>query len=302
MKEFFKQIAKFICIFIILLFVIEMIVRLIPNSYKNKLKLLENNSESVEALIFGSSHAQNGINPIYFHQKVLNMALEGQGITIDSFVLEKYVNQLTRLKYILLPIDYQTLYMFDAYGSDDRYMYYNIYYGYEPNIFSIDNYEIFHPNSIVKKIKQFVMGNCYFSDDKLGFGSSKKKSINGADETLLWQTVTNFENDTIRKNIDALERIAQIAYEKDLFLLIVSIPTHHTFFENTDSVQELFTRHEIDRIVAKSDKFMYFDYFKMPLDDDDFSDATHLNIYGAEKFSRVLANKLDSLELLNVEK
>jgi hypothetical protein len=85
-------------------------------------------------------------------------------------------------------------------------------------------------------------------------------------------------------------------------LFIISIPTHHSFYKKTDSVQESFTRCKIEKIVAKSEKNMYFDYFEMPLDDNDFSDATHLNVYGAEKFSRVLANKLDSIELLNAER
>lgn len=304
MGKFIKHIAIFLFIATFILCIVEMFVRHIPNSYKHNLEILEQNSDSVEVMILGSSHAKQGINPKCFHQKAINMALDGQGIPIDAFILERHAHKLPNLKYIILPVDYQTLYMFDAYGSNDRYMYYNVYYGYEPNVFSIENYEIFHYKSIIQKISHFVQGKIHLCDD-LGFDPIEEKSTDGAEWMLDYQTVHNpsvFSNDTIKKNIGALNRIAQFAQEKDLYLLVVTIPTHYSFYEKTDSVQESFTRYEIDKIVAKSERFMYFDYFEMPLDDSDFSDATHLNIYGAEKFSRVLANKLDSLDLLNVDK
>ena len=307
MGKFIKHIAIFLFTALSVLFIVEMFVRHIPNSYKHNLEILEQNSDSAEVVILGSSHAKQGINPKYFHQKAINMALDGQGIPIDAFILEKYADKLPNLKYIILPVDYQTLYMFDAYGSNDRYMYYNVYYGYEPNFFSIENYEIFHYKSIIQKISHYIQGKIHFCDD-LGFDPVEEKCTDGAEWMLDYQTVPNLDktsacnNDTIKKNIEALNRIAQFAQEKNLRLVIVTIPTHHSFYEKTDSTQELFTRREIDKIVAKSEKIMYFDYFEMPLDDNDFSDATHLNIYGAEKFSKVLANKLDSLELLNVKK
>ncbi len=144
MGKFIKHIAIFLFVATLFLSIVEIFVRHIPNSYKHNLEILEQNRDSAEVMILGSSHAKQGINPRCFHQKAINMALDGQGIPIDAFILERYADNLPNLKYIILPVDYQTLYMFDAYGSNDRYMYYNVYYGYEPNAFSIENYEIFH--------------------------------------------------------------------------------------------------------------------------------------------------------------
>lgn len=299
MKEFLLQIIKVFIPIIAFLPIIEIIVRSIPNSYTHKIEIIEKNCDSAEIIILGTSHSYQGINPKLLKKRAINMALPGQGITVDAFIMEQYIKKMPQIKGVVLPIDYQTLYMFDAYGSNDRYMYYKVYYNFEKELFSFDDYEIFHPFSIKMKFDSLIWGKTKYHEDELGFAIRKSISTENAKETIQWQTISNFSNDTVVKNINALHRIAKITSNHNIPLIIITLPTHKSFYTIADSTQNAFTRNEIMKIINISKKNHYLDYFQLPLEDNDFNDATHLNITGAEKFSRILAHDLDSLQIFN---
>lgn len=275
--------------------VAEIVLRYVPNSYKDKLSIIENNKDDVELLIMGSSHSNNGINPRLFPMKAINVAMGGQGITIDEFLLERYIGQMPNLKYIILPIGYPTLYMFDAVGSPDRYMYYNVYYNYEPNIFSVDNYEIFHPHSVKAKLLSLFSGDYIPFDDSLGFHGINDSIDFNAVETVSWQTVKNFSNDTVEKNVHAFSNIAKIAEENNVKLIIITMPVHKSFYELSDKAQMKFTENVIHDILAGHSNCIYWDYYAAFMDDSCYCDATHLNAIGADFFTKKLINDLDSL-------
>jgi len=79
-------------------------------SYSNKRRLLDANKEQISCLIAGSSHTYQGINPALFPIKTINIAEVNKPIQIDIEIIEKYINQLPNLKYVIIPIDYFTFY------------------------------------------------------------------------------------------------------------------------------------------------------------------------------------------------
>ena len=53
----------------------EILLENIPNDYSFKKEYLDENSDSIEILVLGSSHSYYGINPIYFHLRAFNASV-----------------------------------------------------------------------------------------------------------------------------------------------------------------------------------------------------------------------------------
>ncbi len=75
-----------------------------------KRQLFEQNKGSVQCLITGTSHTLNGINPTLMPIKTLNLAEDGKPIELDMEIIEKNLDQLPHLKYVIFPVDYFTFY------------------------------------------------------------------------------------------------------------------------------------------------------------------------------------------------
>jgi hypothetical protein len=75
-----------------------------------KRQLFEQNKGSVQCLITGTSHTLNGINPTLLPIKTLNLAEDGKPIELDMEIIEKNLDQLPQLKYVIFPVDYFTFY------------------------------------------------------------------------------------------------------------------------------------------------------------------------------------------------
>lgn len=295
MKRFFIKISIFVLFLLLIAMGIEFVVRSVPNPYKYKLSLIEKQKEDVQLLVLGASHAYNGINPIFFDKKTLNMALGGQGISIDAFLVKRYLHQMPNLEAIILPIDYQTLFMSDAFGFPDGLMHYRIYYKFEPNWFSLDNYEFFHGKSVRVKLERMLHGNKTQFADSLGFGGEVFISILGAEEAVKNLTVEDFSNNRVDKNIKALHQIAELSEKANVKLVIVSIPAHKSFCDLASQKQWLFIHSVIDGVIKQYSNSLYLNYYSTVFPDTCYLNATHLNIYGAELFSTMLSHDLDSI-------
>ena len=75
-----------------------------------KRKLFEQYKTSTQCLITGTSHTLNGINPTLLPVKALNIAEDSKAVEIDIEIIEKNLNQLPQLKYVIIPVDYITFY------------------------------------------------------------------------------------------------------------------------------------------------------------------------------------------------
>lgn len=75
-----------------------------------KRQLFEQYKGSTECLIIGTSHALMGLNPTIFPFRALNIAEEAKPAEVDIEIIEKNIDQLPHLKYVIFPIDYFTFY------------------------------------------------------------------------------------------------------------------------------------------------------------------------------------------------
>ena len=75
-----------------------------------KRQLFEQHKANTQCLITGTSHTLNGINPTLLPVKALNIAEDAKAVEIDIEIIEKNLNQLPQLKYVIIPVDYITFY------------------------------------------------------------------------------------------------------------------------------------------------------------------------------------------------
>ena len=109
MKFFLLKSIFLICPLILLFFLIEVIVRRIPNDYTLKHNYLSNNMD-IEVLTLGNSHVLYGVNPNLIELESFNASLPAQTIKIDYNLLNHYKNNFSNLKYIVIPVDYYSCY------------------------------------------------------------------------------------------------------------------------------------------------------------------------------------------------
>ena len=296
MKRFIIKIMVFLLLSLIIAIVIECVVRSAPNPYKYKIFLIEEQKKDVQLLVLGSSTTLNGINPSLFDKKTLNMAMGGQGITIDAFLVNRYLQQMPNLEAIILPVEYGTLFMPAVFGFPDGLMSYHVYYGFEPDCFSIDNYfEVFHRKSVRTKLERMLRGDVPLFSDSLGFAGTDWINDLEAEIAVKGVTVKDYSDELTDKNIKALRQIAELSEKANVKLVIISMPFHKSFRDLASPKQWLFADSVIDCVIKQYNNSVYLNYYYTDFSDIYYFNASHLNLEGAELFSKMLAHDLDSL-------
>ena len=110
MNKFIQKSLLFCAPVLIFMLIMELLLRNIPNDYSYKKNYLDQHSNEIETLFLGSSHAYYAINPEFIHSTSFNAAYFSQSLDYDIEILKKYYKQSIKLKYIVVPIDYLSLY------------------------------------------------------------------------------------------------------------------------------------------------------------------------------------------------
>ena len=183
MNKFIKKTLLFCVPVLILILIMELLLRNIPNDYSYKKNYLDKHSNEIEILFLGSSHAFRAINPKFIHSNGFNAAHIAQSLDYDIKILRKYEKQTDKLKYIVVPIDYFSLFNRLETGVESwRIKNYNIYYGFNQSYKCKDNFEILNGKLFdnIKRIVKFYWHNkSDISCNTLGWG--KRNSINNKD-------------------------------------------------------------------------------------------------------------------------
>ena len=69
---------------------------------------MENHAGEIETLVFGSSHTYHAINPTLFKSKCFNIAYSSQDLKRDVFLFDRFIENMSSLKQIVIAISYFT--------------------------------------------------------------------------------------------------------------------------------------------------------------------------------------------------
>lgn len=296
MKRFLIQSILIIILpLTILLGGIELFIRNISNDYNYKHEWLTANNSQIEVLCLGSSHGYFGIKPDMFSKYAFNLAFTSQSLKYDKYLYDAYASQCHSLNYLILPISYFSM-RSDLETSTENWRIkgYSIYMGCD-----FHQYELFYNLEIASKDKlraiyEFVSCDTSFVNcDSLGWGTNYKLELRN-DE---WQKTglaacqrhTIFSHEYVEDNKQYLKDIIDDCVKRDIKVILLTTPTHKSYFELLDANQLNEMNEICNRFDDKHENVVYLNWLKNDaFTDEDFFDADHLNEYGAEKLTKML--------------
>ena len=299
MNKFIKRTLLFSAPVIISMLIMEVLLRRIPNNYSYKKNYLEKHSNEIETLFLVSSHAYYAINPDYMLFNSFNSAHIAQSLDYDIEILKKYEKQMDKLKYIVVQIDYSSLYNRLEIGIENwRIKNYNIYYGLNRSFNSKDNFEILNGKLLEnsKRIVKFYWRNkSDISCNILGWGI-QHNSKNNQDLFTTGKAAAKRhakkQKSFFNGNVAIVNEIIAVAKSKKVKVIFYTSPAYKTYSSqwNREQLQKTYTT--IKSIANSNANVNYYDFLRdKSFDAKDFFDADHLNEIGAEKFSK----KMDSI-------
>lgn len=275
----------------------EYALRQVPNDYAYKNDWLTKNAQHVHVLTLGSSHGLYGFQPKEFSKAAFNAGHVSQSLKYDKFILEKFIEMMDSLEYVILPVSYFSVRSSGLEDGDEwwRVKNYTIYYKcpyhrYEPK-YALECYQ-FAPKGTLKAL----LGETNHLDvDSLGRGlaysyENKDKehwSKNGA-QRAKYHTKKH-DDDLVQQNVNYISSIIELCRNKGVNLILITTPNFYTYRDNLDQDQV----NEIVQICSdfaiQNSNVEYLNW--MAHEDfvgDDFFDSDHLCDLGAIKLSRLL--------------
>jgi len=299
MKKFLKYIIIFFAPLIILGICLEVMLRHIPNDYAFKKKYLDKNAANVTVLVLGNSHAFYGINPAYITGNSFNAAIHSQALQYDYEILNKYQHSLNNLQYIVLSVDYSSLYSNLIAGFEKwRVKNYSIYYGIHTNYNLSDNSELFANKadiSIERIKKYYTRHSGGIMSSALGW--AKNDNVATPEElTASGERDANIHTATndayLAGNTAMLKNILNFAKSRNIKVLLFTAPACNAYVKNLNITQLNNTVTAINNISSDYSNTRYYNFLQdSTFTESDYFDADHLNTAGAQK----LTIKIDSL-------
>ncbi|QXP64994.1 hypothetical protein [Polaribacter sp. HaHaR_3_91] len=301
MKLFLKNILILSVIVVCLFFVLDTFV--FPNNkntYNYKASLLQN--KEVEVLISGNSHLGFGVfADSIFNFNTVNIATKARELNTDIDLLVSNVQNKEKLKAVLIPISYYSL--FGELSSTNEYhqSQMRLYY----NFFKLEKYDQgFIKNSlIINEPFRELMNDSFF----LSFMKKQKISKKGwrANNTLfvkdpeiigklkrLKESIKN--KSLIEKNIKRIKELNTECNINNVKLILVLPPYSAYFYSLTNHkynkiINNILSENLKDVQVLDAVNFM-------PTDLEYYENSDHLNVKGAKLFTK----KLDSILKLSL--
>ena len=272
-----------------------------PSQYRQKRDQLIANADSIEVLILGSSHAADGVDPNQFTLYAHNLAFGSQSIYFDRKLAEKYLPDLPNLKYVLLALDYNSLY---GEHDENRDFFYKYYYGvnykerkfYKESI--LQSFFVYTPEqtlSLMLSNRQDVLVKGWLND-----GGRNDIAVMSEEKNKLRADGFNYKIKTWKGGdavLNDLEELIKFILSKDVTPVLITYPNYLLLNSMLDeSVIE--RNRKIGNELSKKYQILYLDYFN---DESfivsDFFNCDHLNSDGAAKLSRRINE-----EIINEEK
>ena len=309
MKRFITKIVFFGLPILLILIIMELGLRLMPDDHKNQKKYLDANSNDIETLILGSSQTFCGINPKYFSSKTYNVGYLAQTLDLDFLIVNKYKDNFKNLKTIVLPISYFSLFSNLRFTTVSwRLKKYKVYSDLSLYEKLFENFELSNQNlkvSVQSLKRYYVNNNDPLFSDSLGWGKTFNSGLSkdlietGKTTALLHRLDLNIENVQIatKENEMLLKQFMEWSASENIKVILLTPPVYITYRNNLHLGQLNLTINTANAIASKYDNCKYYNL----IDDSnftsvDFYDANHLSEKGAKKLSKIVSSIIDGVE------
>jgi len=293
MKQYLKSVFNFSILLIAVLSIyIYIVSEKVPTHFKYQ-RIAE--LKTSELIITGSSHALMGINPNRLLQRSSNIAEINKPIVVDLSIIKTYRKSLPALKYVILPIDYFTLFFS---GETEHY-----------------NKRYWHHWGIHKEgISKWHVNDCYLETPFDLFAEKKEPLSNHSIQSGKWSKFSDKIKDKLASNrIDiwhktwmdfhakdsiakAIEDFIVFCQNEGIQVILIEMPVPKVTQSYMKAEYLNFTSDFIKEVKQKY-SVMHIDFkqYEALQSDTLFADADHLNKQGAERLTDSLKQSLMSL-------
>jgi hypothetical protein len=298
MKRFIKYMILFSIPVLIFLIAAEIYSRT-QTIFVIKKEHFENNLSTINTLILGSSHLQNGLNPAFIRSNSCNMAYGGQPISIDYFLLNKYIDQMKNLKTVLFEVSpHRFYYEFDP-SSWNGHVYSNLYdINYKTEKLSIKNHSLVL--SDVKYFSTIFVDNCNptLPKPKLNTFGFMTNAFPGRftelenDSIKINQTFklnSIFDNqENFKLNMIFMNKIIKECQKKKVKIIFIGSPLYQTYYSKIPLKAKIQVENSLHHLTNKYG-IQYYDFSRSKrFYLKDYINDNHLNPIGAKKFTIII--------------
>lgn len=306
MKILFFKITGFVLLIICTLFIIEILIRHIPNDYKYKKNYLDNNSDSIEILFLGASEFHSGLNPVYTTKRSFNASHPAQTMDYCFALLDKYNDNWLKLDYIVLAISYPTLYMkLEDSWEGWRVKNYNIYYDIPLSKRITSEAEIFNGrlfDHLLRLYDYYIRKIDPITCSDLGWFIT---STTEPPDSLYHHGIVAAKGHTIppeqhhfNEMRSALDSIIDFSSRKRCQLILCTTPVYKSYRENLNRAQLDSTINTVTGIIEKKNNCTYVNLMdSKDFTDEDFFDGNHLNGNGARKLTLIIDSIINYIDI-----
>ena len=298
MRKFITHTLLFLLPVILLIGSAEIVLRTVPNTYRQKYAWMSSHGNELEVLMLGNSHGLFGLRPDQFTQPTYNLCNVSQTFEYDEYLLEQFLPQCPNLKTIVLVCDHSNLFDAPLEKSEPyRCTYYRLYMNYPKHaLLSSYGFELSHIKASEEKLNQWLKGQ-NTSCDSLGFVPQEAlQQVPEDDEDWGFASANQHCNqDTLYAyaNREVLYRIAQRLQQQGIRLILVQTPVteaYMTAIKTHWAWNDAFLRQTLDTCQTRYGAILA-DFSTDPrFQIQDFSDADHLSAEGAKKLSLLIDN------------
>jgi hypothetical protein len=299
MKTFIRRILLYILPILLIAVALEIFIRHIPNDYIYKKEYLDAHAGEINTLILGASHALYGIDPVYFSSNTFNVSNVSQTLNYDYEILKKYDEKLVRLKTVVIPVSYPTLWSKLESGDESwRTKNYSIYYEIKNKKIPLRyHFEVsgFDLKTNIKRVISYLKEGEKLFSSKYGWGtdfhSEKAQDLQEtAQSAVLRHTAKNLHSreseENLKDNKRIIESIIQICNKHNADILFLTPPVYETYRQLLNKEQLDTTIKTIDEITKECSHCTYINLISdSSFTAADFYDADHLSEIGAKKLS-----------------
>tara|TARA_R110002033_G_C3896269_1_gene239479 strand:+ start:5420 stop:6343 length:924 start_codon:yes stop_codon:yes gene_type:complete len=306
MKRFLRKVVLYVLPVLLPLLVVEMLIRNIPNDYKNKdAFMLSSKAENIETLILGNSHTHLGVNPQYIDTNAYNLAFIGENLEFTFKVYKKYNPNLKNIKTIILPISYGSLYSMAL--SKKWIKNYSIYYGLETTDLPVDNLEILNKDisTIGKDLNNYYVNNdniIFIRSDSLGWRYRMEPNVKDYDKVAkkIVKRHTHKDLGQVNRNIILLTHFVKQCQLANINVILITTPLHEEYIKGMNNKQWETTVKTSRLLASKFNNVTYYNFYNdKRFTQEDFKDADHLNVKGAKKFTLYLNDIMNQIIIKN---
>ncbi|PIH03745.1 chemotaxis protein [Clostridium combesii] len=268
------------------------------NTFKWNMHRYINSKEKIEILATGISYTSSGLKEEILDKKCFKFSIGSQDLYYDYIIvkniIENYEEKTKNLKYVIIGLSYYS-------------------FQYDMSLSAMKNkvilyYEVLKDAHNFKDAKKIYLeyeineniASKIFKKNKYGrYDLNWNTIILKGDENKCYIGKLQAERDcnknypkTVEENKEIFKNYLNLLRDNNIKPIVVVFPASKYYTKYfSKRIEDEF--HFIINEFKKEYDFQYIDYFRSDLfEDDDFTDVSHLNTKGAEKFTQILNEEI----------